>query len=188
MVSPGSKNGITVMNRPRVYLSISLLIGIFASMPGFAQTSYHDAQVLESKAIYRIIETSVPTRQCWEEEQGRSSSRHRYRSHTPGLLGAVIGGAIGNAMGHHSTSQKVGTVVGAMLGSSIARDMMESQNSPVVSMETVERCDTVYNYQQEEKLVGYDVLYRYNGAEYQVRMPDDPGATIRVRVNVEPVI
>ena len=176
------------MNRSGFYLSISLLTGAFISAPGFAQTSYHDAQVLKSTAIYRLIETSVPTRQCSEEEQVRSSSRHRYRSHTPGLLGAVIGGAIGNAMGHHSSSQKVGAVVGAMLGSSIARDLVVAQNAPVVSMETVERCDTVYNYEQEEKLVGYDVLYRYNGAEYQVRMPEDPGATIRVRVNVEPVI
>jgi uncharacterized protein YcfJ len=176
------------MNRSGLYLSIPLLAGVFISVPGFAQTSYHDAQVLESNAIYRIIETSVPTRQCREEGQFRSSSRHRYRSHTPGLLGAVIGGAIGNAMGHHSTSQKVGTVVGAILGSSIARDMVEARNVPVVSMETVERCDTVYNYEQEEKLVGYDVLYRYNGAEHLVRMPEDPGATIRVRVNIEPVI
>ena len=52
-----------------------------------AQTSYYQAQVIESKAIYRIIETSVPSRQCWEEEIVRASSRHRYRSHTPGLLG-----------------------------------------------------------------------------------------------------
>ena len=56
-------------------------------------------------------------------------------------------------------------MAGATLGSSIARDMVGVRNVPVVSMETVERCDTVYNYEQEEKLVGYDVLYRYNGTD-----------------------
>lgn len=176
------------MKRSGITLRFSLLASAFLSTPGFAQTSYHEAQVLESKEIYRVIETSVPARQCWEEEQVRSSSRHRYRSHTPGLLGAVIGGAIGNSMGHHRSSQKVGTIIGAMLGSSIARDMVQARNDSGTIIETVERCDTVYNYQQEEKLVGYDVLYRYNGEEYQVRMPEDPGSTIRVRVNVEPVI
>jgi uncharacterized protein YcfJ len=75
-----------------------------------------------------------------------------------------------------------------MLGGSIARDITAANRSRPVSLETVERCETVYNYQQEEKLVGYDVLYRYNGQEYKVRMPHDPGATVRVRVNVEPVI
>jgi uncharacterized protein YcfJ len=166
----------------------ALATGIVLSLPVQAQTSYHDAQVIEYTAIYRVIETPVPSRQCWEEEVVRSSSRHHYRSHTPGLLGAVIGGAIGNALGNHRSSQRVGAVVGAMLGGSIARDIAESQYNPDVRLETVERCKTDYSYQQEEKLVGYDVLYRYNGADYTVRMPDNPGPTIRVRVNVEPVI
>jgi uncharacterized protein YcfJ len=166
----------------------ALATGMILSLPAQAQTSYHDAQVIESKAIYRVIETSVPSRQCWEEEVVRSSSRHHYRSHTPGLLGAVIGGAIGNALGSHKSSQRVGTVVGALLGGSIARDIVKSQYNPVARLETVERCKTDYSYQQEEKLVGYDVLYRYNGADYTVRMPENPGPTMRVRVNVEPVI
>ena len=153
-----------------------------------AQTSYHEAQVIESTAIYRVVERSVPTRQCWEEEVVRASSRHHYRSHTPGLLGAVIGGAIGNAVGTNNSSRKVGTVVGAMLGGSIARDIAAANRPGPVRLETVERCETVYNTVQEEKLVGYDVRYRYNGQDYTVRMPQDPGATVRVRVNVEPVI
>ena len=86
------------------------------------------------------------------------------------------------------SSQRVGTVVGTMLGGSIARDMVESRYSPDVRLDTVERCKTDYSYQQEEKLVGYDVLYRYNGADYTVRMPNNPGPSVRVRVSVEPVI
>lgn len=55
-------------------------------------------------------------------------------------------------------------------------------------VDTEERCRTVYNTREEEKLVGYDVSYRYNGTEHTVRMPEDPGATVRIRVNVEPVL
>ena len=167
---------------------LTLIFTGITSFSALADTSYHDAQVLESTPVYRVVENSVPTQQCWEEEVVRSSSRHRYRSHTPGLLGAVIGGAIGNSLGHHSTSRNLGTIVGAMLGSSIARDITESNYEGPVRLETVERCKTVYNYEQEEKLVGYDVLYRYNGSDHKVRMPSEPGPTVRVRVNVEPVI
>jgi len=162
--------------------------GGFAAMPAQAQSSYHDARVMSSTPVYHVIETSVPTRQCREVEVVRSSSRHHYRSHTPGLLGAVIGGAIGNAVGHSNTNKKVGTVVGAILGGSIGRDIADNEYSRAPRLETVERCETVSHYEQEEKLVGYDVVYRYNGEEYKVRMPEDPGATVRVRVNVEPVI
>ena len=159
-----------------------------ASTQAREQTSYHDAQVIESTAIYRVVETEIPSRQCREVEVVRSESRHHYRSYTPGLLGAVIGGAIGNGLGNNSSSQKVGAVVGAMLGASVVRDITAVKHSQPVGVETVERCETVYSYQQEEKLVGYDVLYRYNGEDYRVRMPENPGATVRVRVNVEPVI
>ena len=176
------------MNRSGILAISAAITTSVVAIPAQAQSSYHDAQVMTVTPIYHVVETSVPTRQCWEEEVVRSSSRHHYRSHTPGLLGAVIGGAIGNALGHHSTNKKVGTVVGAVLGSSIARDMVEANDRPDYRLDTVERCKTVSRYEQEEKLVGYDVVYRYNGEEYKVRMPEDPGATVRVRVNVEPVI
>jgi len=187
-IAPTSKEGVGIMKKPQVIVLSSLLLAGTAFSQVQAQSTYHDAQVLRSTPIYRVIETPVPTRQCWEEEVVRSSSRHHYRSQTPGLLGAVIGGAIGNSLGHHKSSQRVGAVVGAVLGSSIARDISESNRNPDTRLDTVERCETVTHYEQEEKLVGYDVVYRYNGDEYEVRMPDDPGASVRVRVNVEPVI
>jgi uncharacterized protein YcfJ len=179
------------MNTTRIGVISVLAAAVAASVPAQAQTSYHEARVIEATPIYRVVETAVPTRQCWEEEVVRSNSRHHYRSRTPGLLGAVIGGAIGNSVGHHNTSRKVGTVVGAILGGAIARDIQEADrydHYDNVRLETVERCETVTAYEQGEKLVGYDVLYRYNGVDHTVRTPRDPGATIRVRVDVEPVI
>jgi len=120
----------------------------------------------------------------------RQDVRRQDRSYTPGLLGMVIGGALGNAVGNNSSSRKVGTVVGAVLGGSIARDVSRANDArnSTVYVETEERCRTVHRTHQEEKLVGYDVSYSYNGIERTVRMPEDPGATVRVRVDVEPVL
>jgi uncharacterized protein YcfJ len=33
-------------------------------------------------------------------------------------------------------------------------------------------------------VVGYDVVYRYQGREYTTFMPYDPGRTVKVRVQV----
>ena len=164
---------------------------VFAAQSAAAATTYDEADVTDVRPIYRIVEVSSPQEECWEEEVVRQDIRHpRDRSYTPGLLGMVIGGALGNAVGNNKSSRKVGTVVGAVLGGSIARDIgraNDARNSRVY-VETEERCRTVYNTREEEKLVGYDVSYEYNGVERTVRMPEDPGATVRVRVDVEPVL
>jgi uncharacterized protein YcfJ len=155
-----------------------------------AGTSYEEASVLSSTPIYHVVETTQPERQCWEEEVVREArSSPPSRSATPGILGAVIGGALGNAVGHRKRNQQVGTVVGAILGGSIARDVVRNgeRRETVEYIDTVERCRTVHASYQEEKLVGYDIRYSYNGTESTVRLPQDPGATIRVRVSVEPV-
>jgi uncharacterized protein YcfJ len=165
-------------------------VTLIAAQSAAAATTYDEADVIESTPIYRVVEISSPQEECWEEEVVRQEHRHRDRSATPGILGMVIGGALGNAVGNNSSSRKVGTVVGAILGGSIARDVSRANDArnATVYVDTEERCRTVYNTREEEKLVGYDVSYRYNGVERTVRMPEDPGATVRVRVDVEPVL
>lgn len=171
---------------------VSVLCAAIALAPAAgAATSYAEVDVLSSTPIYRVVETTEPSRQCWEEEVVREvRSEARNQSATPGILGAVIGGAVGNAVGHNKTNRRVGTVVGAILGGSIASDISRNnrRGDTVQYVDTVERCRTVHTSHQEEKLVGYDVRYSYNGAQFTVRLPDDPGATLRVRVDVEPVL
>lgn len=154
-----------------------------------AATSFEYAEVLASTPIYRVIETSTPRQECWQEEVVRQQA-YRSESATPGLIGMVIGGALGNAVGSRKSNQRVGAVVGGLLGGSIARDIQRNNAAArsTVVVDTVERCRTVQVASQEEKLVGYDVSYRYNGTQHTVRMPQDPGPTVRVRVDVEPVL
>lgn len=162
---------------------------VLVSLSARAATTYEEADVLSSTPVYHVVEISSPQEECWEEEVVRQDT-YRRESATPGLLGALIGGALGNAVGHHKSNKRVGTVVGAIIGGSIATDISRANadRRATVYVDTEERCRTVYNTRQEEKLVGYDVRYSYNGSQHTVRMADDPGPTVRVRVDVEPVL
>lgn len=176
-------------NRPASRVAL-LLATLALAGTAQARTHYEEATVLSSTPIYRMVETSSPSRECWQEEVVRQRhARGGYNSATPNILGAVIGGAIGNAVGSKKRNKQVGTVVGAILGGSIARDIEygNRRGDGGEYIDVVERCRTVHNVYQEERLIGYDVRYRYNGLEQVVRMQHDPGATVRVRVNVEPV-
>ena len=154
-----------------------------------ATTTYEEVAVLSSTPIYHTVEVNTPKRECWEEEVARHDRRRDNNdSATPEIFGAVIGGALGNAVGHSTTNSKVGTVVGAVLGGTIAHDIDNANHEhDTVSTQTVEKCRTVSSVRQEDKLVGYDVRYRYNGVEQTIRMDRDPGDKLRMRVNAEPV-
>lgn len=120
-------------------------------------------------------------------------------SHTPEILGAIVGGAIGNAVGSNKSNKRVGAVVGALLGGSIASDITRNRGGNTyysnnnhysnnnVRYDTVQRCSTTSNYRTEERFMGYDVVYYYDGREYQTRMQHDPGPSLRLRVDLQPV-
>ena len=170
----------------KIVVGISGLLIVQSSL---AQVDYDYAQVVEVQPIVQVVEISTPQEQCWEEEYLVDRNYGSSRSGTPGILGAIIGGAIGNELGNHKSSQRVGAVVGAVLGHSVARDIMRQHEGPVVrEVETVERCETVYQSREEERIVGYNVTYNYNGQDYTVRTDEDPGNQIRVRVSVQPIL
>lgn len=160
---------------------------MWLSGTAMAQTQYVFADVLESRPVYQSVTVSAPREQCWQE-QVRIKGRHQSDSRTPALISAIVGGAIGNAVGNNSSSRKVGTVVGAVLGHSVGRDIVaaNSRHEPA-RYQTVQHCEVVEEYYDEERLMGYQVRYRYNGEDFSVRMDDDPGERIRLRVQVEPV-
>ena len=76
-----------------------------------------------------------------------------------------------------------------MLGHSIGRDIIRNkEQSGIREYQTIQRCDTVYQQHEEERLVGYRVTYLYNDKEFSVRTDSDPGEQIRIRVSVQPVL
>ncbi|MBC55094.1 MAG: histidine kinase [Gammaproteobacteria bacterium] len=175
----------------RMFKSVGMLSlgasALWVSSTALAQTQYVYADVLESRPVYQSVTVSAPREQCWQE-QVPVRDRHRSDSRTPALISAIVGGAIGNAVGNNSSSRKVGTVVGAVLGHSVGRDIVaaNSRHEPA-RYQTVQHCEVVDEYYDEERLMGYQVRYRYNGEDFSVRMDDDPGERIRLRVQVEPV-
>lgn len=170
--------------RTCVFLLVLLLAGSLV-----AQVEYEYAPVVDVRPIVQVVEISTPQEQCWEEEYLVERSYRGNDSGTPAILGTIIGGAIGNAVGHNKSNQRVGAVVGAVLGHSVARDIMRQSRGPVVrEVETVERCETVYRSREEERIVGYNVTYNYNGQDYTIRTDTDPGSEIQLRVSVEPIL
>ena len=162
---------------------------VLVSAGAFAGTSFETASVVESRAVYEVVEISTPQEQCWEEEAVVDRRGSDNRSDTPVVLSTIIGGAIGNAVGHNKSNQRVGAVLGAVLGHSIGRDIMRrNESAGSGEYQTVQRCETVYQQHEEERLVGYQVTYLFNGEEYSVRTTTDPGDEIRVRVSVQPVL
>ena len=106
--------------------------------------------------------------------------------------GAVAGGVIGNQFGS-GHGRDAATVAGAALGYSVARDEQRRNDryygrySERVVRTEEERCRIETDYREEERVLGYDVAYRYNGRVYHTRTDSHPGDTIRVRVDVEAV-
>ena len=156
--------------------------------PTWAETQYVYAEVLDSRPIYQAVTVASPAQECWQEEVRVRESRHQ-GSNTPVILSTIIGGALGNAVSNNKSSQRVGTVVGAVLGHSVGRDIVRANNHPQPARyQTVQYCEEVTQYRDEERLIGYQVRYRYQGEEFTVRTDQDPGDRIQLRVSHNPVL
>lgn len=152
-----------------------------------AQQSYETVAVVSAQPVYQLTQIETPQERCVEERVLIDRAR-RQSSGTPIIVSTIIGGAIGNAVGNNKSSKRVGAVLGAVLGNSVGRDIARQSQSPDTRQyQTIERCETVFVSHEEERLLGYDVTYLFNGQQYSVRTAQDPGAQMKVRVDVQPV-
>ena len=100
------------------------------------------------------------------------------------VIGGVAGGVLGNQVGHgggRAAATVLGVVGGAVLGNTI-----EGNQASNARVQDVQNCTTQTFY--ENRISGYNVRYEYAGREYQTQMPYDPGPSIRVQVQVTPII
>ncbi len=153
------------------------------------QSNYQNdyARVTQVDPIYQTIKHEVPERSCWLETRYEPVDDHK--SYTPVVLGTLIGGALGNELGHNKSNKKVGAVVGGALGATLARDWSHaSRDSRSASRPVSEEvCETRYRSEYEERVVGYNVTYRYQGQVYHTRTDQHPGKRIPVAVQVTPI-
>ncbi len=185
-VSQGS-----LVGRSGIVLTVAIvLLAALTLLPSskvWANQSVLEVPVIAAYPVYQSVVREEPREQCHIEQVATPHASGQ--SATPAILGTIIGGALGNAVGSKKSNQRVGAVVGGVLGYSIGKDVgrRHAQRHGDVRYEEREVCSTVYERVEEERLTGYDVSYAYGGQTYKTRMRRDPGSTVRVRVQVEPI-
>lgn len=148
---------------------------------GSEQTHYKYAKVIDVEPIYQNVRHYEPTRVCHYERRAK-----RGNNTTAVIVGSILGGAIGNELGHKKSNKRVGALAGAILGGSIANDMTRRKRSSYGEQEQV--CTTTQQLSYHEKIIGYNVGYRYRGQTYYTRMDHHPSDKIKIAVSVRPVI
>ncbi len=135
--------------------------------------------VSQAQETGRVISTTPVISQVAVPRQVCSQSQVQVQGQKSGagtLLGAVAGGAIGNQMGGGDGKAIVtllGIVGGAMLGDRV-------EGAPAAQTQNVQSCTTQTFY--ENRTTAYNVVYEFNGKQYSVQMPQDPGPTVRLQV------
>jgi uncharacterized protein YcfJ len=146
----------------------------------YSDDHYGDyGQVISARPIYKRTVIEVPQESCHRETIAHEGHRRGGNS----FAGTVVGGLVGGAIGHNLSHGRGGaTAVGGLIGAAIGNDL--SRGERVVSYRDQEVCGTHYRTEYENRLVGYDVSYRYNGRTYQTRTNNHPGDRIPVAVDV----
>jgi uncharacterized protein YcfJ len=170
-------NSITTSTAWRPTLSASARVGLLTLLAGACSAALATDYGTVISATPVSAQFAVPQPQCYDEQQ----QVQQRPSGGGALVGALLGGAIGNSFGGgmgRAAATGLGVVAGAALG-----DQAEAANNPPTTA-TVRRCQTAMRY--ENRVVGYDVVYEYNGQRYSTRTARDPGERIALNVTVAP--
>lgn len=140
---------------------------------------YEYARVVSSTPVYEEVNT--PRNECWTEQVSYEAPRER--SYGGAIVGGIVGGILGNQVGKgtgKTIATAVGAATGAMVGDNV--DNKAYAGGSTTRVEDVQRCRTVDEWSR--RVVGYDVVYRYDGRSYSTFLPYDPGNKLRLKVNV----
>jgi uncharacterized protein YcfJ len=172
--------------KPRIIFCVALAILI--SQDAYASNVEY-ATVVDSTPIYKTVRVIIPRQECWEEEVAYSNQYDDNHGGGGGVVvGGMIGGVLGHAVGHRKRNKQVGTLVGAVLGATIGNAYARQRSYEYqTSYGVEERCEMIEETRTEERIVGYNVRYRYSNVTYSTRTEMEPGDTIKVRVAVTPI-
>jgi len=144
--------------------------------------NYRDyGRVLDARPIYRRVAVDVPRESCGVQTVVHEERNRGGDSFAGTVMGGLIGGVIGHELGN---GRGTATAVGGLIGASIGNDA--SQGSREISYRDREVCSTHYVTEYQQRIVGYDVSYSYQGRIYQTRTDHHPGDRIAVAVAVSP--
>jgi len=160
-----SLNGQTVRTARRSALFVALLGSAFASQAA------EYATVVSSTPVN--VPMTVAQRVCSNERQVVPAQQ----TGAGAVIGMIAGGVIGNSFGGGS-GRALATGVGAMTGA-VVGNQIEANTAVAAGTEVpVQRCQVVNTSQQ--RTVGYDVMYEYQGQRYSTRVDHDPGSRLEV--------
>lgn len=128
------------------------------------------ARVISSTPV--VSQVAVPRQVCLNQQVQVQSQK----SGAGGIMGAVAGGAIGNSIGG-GDGRAVATLLG-ILGGAMLGDRIEGGGQ--TQTQNVQNCTTQTFY--ENRTTAYNVVYEFNGKQYSVQMPQDPGPTLRLQI------
>ncbi len=149
-------------------LSALAAVGLFGSAGASAMDIM--ARVISSTPV--VQQVAVPRQVCNNQQVITQAPK------TGGgaLLGAVAGGAAGNAIGNGG-GRAVATMLG-LFGGAILGDRIEGPGGQQV--QNVQQCSTQTYY--ENRPSHFNVVYEYQGTQYNTQMATDPGQFVRLQV------
>ncbi len=164
--------------------------GAYANGHGQHSGAIYDyAKVLSSQPVVHYVTVRRPVQECWQDTEYYTEYRRAPGEGGATLFGAIVGGVIGHQFGGGSgkhAATAAGTIIGASIGNGAARRKAGSNHGYTQVSRPVRRCETRYRDHREERIDGYDVIYRYRGQNYSTRMPYDPGRKMKIRVDIRP--
>ncbi len=137
-------------------------------------------QVVEVEPIYQIVSIPEERQVCDRRRSHQGTRNNRHGNHAgSAILGGIIGGAIGNRFGK-GRGRDASTALGVLIGAGVGANQGHNHSSR-------RNCYVETHYREEDRFMGYDVTYKYNGNLYHTQMQEHPGDRIRLRVNVDVV-
>jgi uncharacterized protein YcfJ len=127
------------------------------------------ARVVSSTPV--VQQVAVPRQVCNHQAYVTQAPR----SGAGALMGALAGGAAGNAIGDGG-GRAAATMLG-LFGGAILGDRIEGGGNQI---QNVQQCTTQTFY--ENRASHYNVVYEYQGTQYNAQMQNDPGLYVRLQV------
>ncbi len=134
------------------------------------------AEVLHAEPVYQTVRT--PHQVCKDELVARRAPVRDSDRIGGTAVGALVGGLLGNQIGAGSGRTAAiigGAAVGGYAGNRVQKNMQDSDT------QTTRRTRCRMKYENQQRVMGYNVTYRLGGELGVVRMDYDPGDRIPVR-------
>ena len=142
---------------------------LLAALPASAMDIM--ARVISSTPV--VQQVAVPRQVCNNQQYITEAPR----SGGGALLGALVGGLAGNSIGGGG-GRAAATALGAF-GGAVVGDRFEGGG--VQQVQNVQQCGTQTFY--ENRPSHYNVVYEYQGQQYNAQMVNDPGLYVRLQVS-----